>query len=67
MPPVRRGLRCRHVPHDTERVTRQKRAPASPYALRHHARHSPGEGFGVATCPEALSLSPEQEGFGVTT
>jgi hypothetical protein len=57
-PPARRGLRCRHVPHDTERATRQERALVSPRAPRYHARHSPGEGSGVATCPEAPSSSP---------
>jgi hypothetical protein len=49
--------RCYHVPHDTERATCQERASVSPCALRHRARHSLEEGFGVVTCPEAPSPS----------
>jgi hypothetical protein len=32
MPPARKGLRCRHVPHGTMRATRQERALVLPCA-----------------------------------
>jgi hypothetical protein len=63
MPSVRRGLRCCHVPHGTERATHQERAPVSPRASRHRARHPPGKGFGVVTCPETPSPSPGRRGL----
>jgi hypothetical protein len=59
-PPTRRGLRCHHMPHGTERATHQERAPMSPHAPRHRVRHPPGKGSGVATCPEAPSPSPDR-------
>jgi hypothetical protein len=42
-PPTRRGLRCRHVPRDTEPVTQQGRTSESPHArpLRRKALASP--------------------------
>jgi hypothetical protein len=46
------------VPRDTEHATRQKRALMSPRAPWHRARHLPGKGSGVTTCPEAPSPSP---------
>jgi hypothetical protein len=63
MPPSRRGLQCRHVPHGTEYATRQERASMSPHAPRHCARHPPGKGSGVATCSEAPSPSPGRSGL----
>jgi hypothetical protein len=57
-PPARRRLRCCHVPHVTERVTYQERALMLLRAPTHRVRHPPGEGSGVATCPEAPSPSP---------
>jgi hypothetical protein len=63
MPPTRRGLRCPHVPHDTESATRQERAPVSLCAPRHRARYPPGKGSDVATCPEALSSSLDRRGL----
>jgi hypothetical protein len=62
-PPARRGLQCHHVPHGTERATHQERAPVSPRVSRHPARHLPGKGSGVATCPEAPSPSPSRRGL----
>jgi hypothetical protein len=59
-PPTKRGLQCRHVPHGTEHATHQERAPVSPHASRHCARHLPGEGSGVATYPEAPNPSPDR-------
>jgi hypothetical protein len=44
MPPARRGIRCHHMPHGTERTTRQKRALVSSCASRHREHHSHGEG-----------------------
>jgi hypothetical protein len=35
----------------------------SPRALRRRARHPPGKGSGVATCPEAPSPSPGRRGL----
>jgi hypothetical protein len=35
----------------------------SPRALRHRARHPPGRGFGVTTCPEAPIPSPGRRGL----
>jgi hypothetical protein len=63
MPPTRRGLRCHHIPHGTERATRQERALVLPHALRHHTCHLPGKDYGVAMCPEASSPSPGRRGL----
>jgi hypothetical protein len=60
MPLIRRRLRCCHVPYGTEHATHRERAPVSPHAPRHRACHSPGEGSGVAMCPEAPSPSPSR-------
>jgi hypothetical protein len=51
--PGARELWLRHVPLGTEHATYQERASVSPCAPWHIARHPPGKGFGVITCPEA--------------
>jgi hypothetical protein len=61
--PVRRGLRCHHVLHSTECATHQERAPVSPRASRHRARHLLGKDSGVATCLDAPSPSPSRRGL----
>jgi hypothetical protein len=43
--------------------SRCQRALAPPRASRHRARHPPGKGSGVATCPEAPSPSPSRKGL----
>jgi hypothetical protein len=62
-PPARRGLQYRHMPHDTERATRQERAPVSPCAPRHRVLHTLGNGSDVAMCPEPPSPSPGKRGL----
>jgi hypothetical protein len=59
VPDARRLWLC-HVPRGIEHATRQKRALVSPRAPCHKACHSLGVGFGVATCPEAPSPSPDR-------
>jgi hypothetical protein len=59
--PGARELWLRHVPRGTEHATCQERAPVSSCALRHIARHPPGKGSGVATCPDAPSASPTRK------
>jgi hypothetical protein len=63
--PIRKGLRCRHMPRGTVRATCQGRAPVLPRAPRHRTRHLTGEGSGVATCLMALGPPPAQGGSGV--
>jgi hypothetical protein len=79
MPPARRGLRCRHVPQDTELVSRQERAPESPRVSRLQARPLRGkalplprdrgtrttapQGSGITTCPVAPDLPPGAGGL----
>jgi hypothetical protein len=61
--PGAKELWLRHVPHGIEHATRQERASVSPCAPMHQAHHSPGEGSGVTTCPEAPSPSPSRRGL----
>jgi hypothetical protein len=78
-PPTRRGLRCRHMPHGTEPVTRQGRAPESQrvswllaHPLRRKALASPcdrgtrttaRQGSDIVTCPMAPDPPPGAGGF----
>jgi hypothetical protein len=61
--PGARELWLCHVPRGIEHATCQERALVSPRAPWHRARHPPGRGFGVATCPEAPSAPPVRKGL----
>jgi hypothetical protein len=61
--PGAKELWLRHVLRGIEHATRQKRAPVSPRAPWHRARHLPRKGSGVTTCPEAPCAPPARKGL----